>query len=216
MFENPLVQLGYFGAALYILFLWSKDYRAQQSGETVPGALPGAYPASRNICLLAVGGALILLALETLGEYQFGLVEAQTEITVLFGLVSLGAAIIEEVIFRGYLVITKKGRAVLVASIIGFSLVFTLAHPFFWEWTVVVEANEAEGIAEQKGLIWDFSGKAWFTSVFLFLNSLWFYTVRFLPANQHQSLIPCFLAHAVSNLGVFMIKGGQGFVTGWW
>lgn len=216
MFEHPLFLLLYLGGAFYLLFLWSTDYRAQKSGRPQPGALPGAYPASRNLCLLAVAGAMVLLALETVGEYTFGLVEMQTEITILFGLVSLGAAVIEEVIFRGYLVITRRGRAMLIASIFGFSLLFTLAHPFFWEWTVIVEADEAAGIEEQKGLVWNFTFKSWYTSLFLFLNSLWFYTVRFLPANRHHSLLPCFLAHAASNLGVFLIKGGQGFVSGWW
>ena len=216
MSDQPLLLLLSLFAAAVFLWLWIKDYRSQQAGQPNPGALPGAFPASLSICLVAVGGAIVLLLLETLGEYQFNLVEQQTEITILFGFVSLGAAIIEEVIFRGYLVVTKKGKAMLIASIIGFSLLFTLVHPFFWDWTVVVEADEAIGQAEEKGLVWDFSGKAWFTSLFLFLNSLWFYTVRFLPANRHQSLLPCFLAHGASNLGVFLIKGGQGFVSGWW
>jgi hypothetical protein len=29
-------------------------------------------------------------------------------------------------------------------------------------------------------------------------------------------LLPCFVAHAAKNLGVFAIKYAEGFVGGWW
>jgi membrane protease YdiL (CAAX protease family) len=43
------------------------------------------------------------------GEIQLGLDQEQSEITLLFGIYTLVAAIIEEVIFRGYIVINDRG-----------------------------------------------------------------------------------------------------------
>ena len=203
MFDSLLVQFLYAGAAIFLLYLWIKDYRAQQQGMPLPASpLPGAFPASRAICLIAVAGAVLLLLGEVAGEYALDLVDQQTEITLFFGLITLGAAIIEEIIFRGYLVVTKKGRLWLIGSIVFFSLIFALIHGHFWDYS------------QEEGLEWTFTTKAYFTTTFLFLNSLWFYAVRFLPWNTKNSLLPCFLAHATSNLGVVVVKALQGYVVG--
>ncbi|MCC5790780.1 MAG: CPBP family intramembrane metalloprotease [Opitutales bacterium] len=198
MFESVLLQVCYLGAAGFLLWLWLKDLRANQAGVPQHGALPGAWPASLKICLIGVIGAMILLAFEVLGEYQLDLVDQQSEITLLFGLVSLGAAVIEEIIFRGYLVVSKRGKAFLVGSILFFSACFAVIHGHFWDW--------------EEEFTWTFDQKAWFTTIFLFLNSVWFYVLRFLPANTRNSLLPCFIAHAASNLGVFLVKAAQGYV----
>ena len=51
--------------------------------------------------------------------------------TALFGLYSIvGAPVIEEVIFHGYLVIENLGRAALWAGVVGISLLFAMLHPF--------------------------------------------------------------------------------------
>jgi uncharacterized protein len=47
-------------------------------------------------------------------------------------------------------------------------------------------------------------------------TSLWLYTVRFFGLNPQWSLLPCFVAYAAKNLGVFAIKYVEGFVGGWW
>jgi uncharacterized protein len=148
-------------------------------------------------------GALVILAGETAGEYAFGFVAEQSDITLLFALFTLTAAFVEELIFRGFLVVQSKGRAILIASIVFFSTVFAFFHPFLWEWH------------DEEGLVFNFTGKAWFSTGIIFLNSLWFYTVRFLPVNPRHSLIPCIAAHFCSNLGVILIKLYQGHVVGW-
>ena len=54
--------------------------------------------------------------------------------------------------------------------------------------------------------------KAIFTTSILFLNSLWFYALRFGPWNPTQS----FFLHDLSrrsNLGVFVVKLVQGYVS---
>jgi membrane protease YdiL (CAAX protease family) len=141
--------------------------------------------------------------METGGEYALGLTARQSHMTVLFGVYSLAAAFLEELIFRGYLVVENRGRAALLTGIVGASLAFALLHPFLWEWQ--------EGHLALHG-----DGKAWFSTAMIFAGSLWFYAVRFLPANPTRSLLPCIAAHAAKNLGVWMIKYGQGFATGWW
>ena len=56
--------------------------------------------------------------------------------------------------------------------------------------------------------------KSLWTLLLLFLNSLWFYWMRFSKWNPNRSLLPCFVAHIASNLGVFFVKLVQGHVTG--
>ncbi len=212
MTDNPLLILLTLGIAGYVFKLWLDDYRRTEGDTPPPGALPGARPSTAAAVLVAAGGALVILAVETGGEYALDIVEDQSEITVLFGFFMLAAAFFEELIFRGYLVVQNRGRAALVASIVFFSLVFTLAHPFLWTF----ESAEDGWRFWEGTLAFDFSLKAWFSTSIVFVNSLWFYTVRFYSLNPTRSLIPCFAAHFCSNLGVFAIKGAQGFVTGWW
>jgi len=123
--------------------------------------------------------------------------------TVMFGFYSLIAAFIEELIFRGFVVIEGKGNALRWAGIVGASLVFAAIHPFLWQW-------------EDGVFTWTFTAKGWFSTAAVFGASLWFYTVRFASFNPNRSLLPCVVAHATKNLGVFAIKGIQGFIVGWW
>jgi len=189
-------------AGVYVSKLWWIDYLAHQRGEIIRGALPGATPTTRRAVLVAVTGALLILAAETWGEIKLGLSEEQSEITVLFGCYTLVAAVIEEVIFRGFLVVTDRGALVKWGAVLAASLLFAAIHPFLWLWE--------EGV-----WTWTLTAKGWFSTAAVFAGSLWFYTVRFLPSNPSQSLLPCFAAHAAKNLGVFLIKGVQGFVVGW-
>ena len=182
---------------------WLDDYRAARRGAPRPGALPGATTVPVWVTGLAGAGALALLAAETAGEYALGISGEQSRMTVLFGLYTLAAAMIEEVVFRGYLVIEHRGRAALVAGIAGASAGFALLHPFLWDW-------------RDGGLVWHAGTKAWFSTAVVFTGSLWFYAVRFMPGNPGRSLLPCLAAHAAKNLGVFAIKYAQGFVSGWW
>jgi len=204
MLDHPLLIIIGFGAAVYFFKLWWGDLQMDKRGTPNPNAFPGATPAPRIAMVVAVIGALVILAGETAGEYAFGFVEEQSTITILFALFTLSAAFLEELIFRGFLVISHKGRAILIGSILLFSTLFALMHPFLWEWH------------DEEGLLFDFSGKAWFSTSVVFLNSLWFYTVRFLPINPRHSLLPCILAHFSSNLGVIIIKAFQGHVVGLW
>lgn len=204
MTDNPWFILIGLIAAAYFFKLWLGDLKMEAAGTPNPNGFPGATPAPRIAIVIGIIGALVILAAETAGEYAFGFVEEQSDITALFALFTLSAAFVEELIFRGFLVVDKKGRAALIGSIIAFSCLFALFHPFLWEWR------------EEDGLVLTLTDKAWFSTAIVFLNSLWFYTVRFLPVNPRHSLLPCILAHFSSNLGVILIKLYQGHLVGWY
>lgn len=202
MSDHPLLLLLMIAAGIYVAKLWRDDCRAALAGQPNPGALPGATAAPAKLLIIAICGALILLTLETWGEIRLGIAAEQSRITVLFGFYTLSAAIIEEVIFRGYVVVKSPHRALRWAGIFAASLVFALLHPFLWNW--------------EEGFTLSLTPKGWFSTGMIFIGSLWFYAMRFSGWNTTQSLLPCFAAHLAKNLGVFVIKVQQGFVEGWW
>jgi len=201
MNDQPWIQLIFIGGIAYLFHLWWTDLKAFKQGSPHPKAIQGASTCNWSVSIIGVVGALIILAMETGGEILLGISEEQKDITLLFGLVTLFAPIGEEIAFRGYLYIDKKGKAMLILSILACSVIFTLCHPFLWTY-------------EDKSLEFHFTAKAWFTSAILLMNSLWFYYLRFNARNKNRSLIPCFAAHFSSNLGVVIIKASQGHLVG--
>lgn len=214
MQNDPLMILVMFAACLYIGKLWYDDYRQARKGHPHPRAFPGATACGMMAVAVAMAGALVLLGVEIAGEYALDLVGEQSNVTALALLAMMSAAFIEELIFRGYLVIENRGRAALISGMVGFSVVFAVLHPFLWE------LDYPDGVAGWRFWEAEFSlngtTKAWFSTVLIFLNSLWFYTVRYFAWNPAHSLIPCFAAHLASNVGVFLTKLAQGHVVAWW
>jgi len=194
MSDNPLLLLGLIGVALYLAKGWWDDERA---------ANPAGNLANSRLLRAAILGSLLLLGCETAGEYALGIVEEQHTITALFALYTLAAAFIEELIFRGYLVITGRGTAVRWAGIVAASVLFALLHPFLWEW-------------EDAGFQLTLTLKGVFSTAVVFVASLWFYFLRFAHGNPQHSLLPCIIAHMTKNLGVIAIKAAQGFLVGWY
>ena len=202
MNESPFMVLLYVGVAAYVGYMYWGDYQSNQASEQLdPRGMPGATSASWGLYGIGVIGALLILAAETGGEIALGIASEQSEMVWYFVFAILGAGIVEEVIFRGYLVVDSKGRAALIGSCVGFSLIFAIIHGHFW-------SNE-----EGQAFAWTFTTKAFFTTGILLANSLWFYALRFGPWNKNRSLFPCMLAHAASNFGVFAVKLAQGFVV---
>jgi len=205
MSDSPLLVLIVFAGAVYLFKLWLDDFRAARAGSPNPKALPGATAAPLAAILIGTAGAVALVAVETAGELAMGVSEEQTDIAALFLLAMIGAGILEEVIFRGYFVIAGKGRKLLLLSIIGFSLLFALLHyQYYMEFSSDGSARQLTITLESKQL---------WSLLLLFLNSLWFYTVRFFKWNPQHSLLPCFAAHIASNVAVFVVKLAQGHVT---
>jgi len=219
----------FYGIALlvagYIFAIWLSDLRDYARGRSIAdGAtgdeadprrgptFPGATPVGIIAIVVAVIGALVLLGAEVAGEYALGIVGQQTKMTVLFGLYTLAAAFVEELIFRGYLVYQRGTKAQLVLGIVLVSIVFAAVHPYLWQWKMPEGAASWE--VWRGTLSLDFGTKAAFSTAIVFVRSLWFYCVRFWPANPLRSLIPCIAAHLATNLGVFALKAVQGHVTG--
>lgn len=209
--EDPWVILGYVAITLFIMKMWWDDFNSNRKGKPNDKAFPGATSCTSLAVWIAVSGALILLGLETAGEYALGISEEQSDITKIFLLSMIAAAFIEELIFRGFLVIENKGKAALIGSMLAFSFLFAILHPHLWQ------MDFAEGVPAWQ--FWhgqfslDFSVKAFFSTGSIFVGSLWFYAMRFNHWNPKHSLIPCFAAHLVKNIGVFVIKLAQGHVV---
>ncbi|WPJ98154.1 CPBP family intramembrane glutamic endopeptidase [Coraliomargarita algicola] len=199
MNENPFMILLYVGVAAYVGNMYWGDYKASRAGQPNSGAMPGATSVSLPAYIIGVLGALLLLGVETGGEIALGVADEQSEMVWFFVFAIVAAGVVEEVIFRGFLVVDKRGRAVLVASCVAFSLIFAIIHAHFW--------------STEDGFEWTFTSKAFLSTGILFANSLWFYAVRFGPWNPNRSIFPCMLAHAASNLGVFVVKLVQGYVV---
>lgn len=201
--DDPLLTALMIFAALVMAKWWRDDFRAAALGHMSPRSLPGTTSAPAGAHVIGMAGASMILATETMGEHALGVSAQQSDMTVLFAVYTLAAAFVEELIFRGYLVITGRGRGPLIAGALLASLIFGLLHPFLWSW-------------EDGRLVFYSTSKAWWSTAMAVLGSLWFYFVRFMPANPRHSLLPCVTAHAAKNLGVFLVKLADGHVTGWW
>lgn len=205
--NNPLVLVLMTGVGLYFGWLWLSDLRAGSARKTnAPAPLPGATTAPRRAIAIAVAGALVILGLETWGEIALGLADEQSKMTALFAVYSiLAAPLVEEIIFRGYLVVNgdKYGKRMAWLGAFGASLVFAALHPFLWK-------NDDAGFA------FTFGAKGWFSTAAVFVTSLWLYVARLAAWNPQRSLLPCFAGHAAKNAGVFAVKAATGFVSGWW
>ncbi len=214
MQNDPLMIIVLFAVSAYLAKLWYDDYRKSALGEDNPQAFPGAVACKHIAIWGAVIGALVILGLEIVGEYAIGISGEQHNIAAIALLSMISAAFFEELIFRGYLVVSKRGIALLVISIVGFSLLFAVIHPFLWDF------KYPDGVAAwqfwKADLSFSFTTKAWFSTAMVFIHSLWFYYVRFYKLNPHRSLLPCIAAHLVNNIGVFICKLAQGHVVGWW
>ena len=192
-------------AAIYLLKLWRDDFLAGKAGQPNPKGLPGTTAAPAAALWIAGIGAVLIVAAETAGELALGVSAEQTDIAAIFLLAMIAAGVLEEVIFRGYLVIQGKGKSALWLGIVAASLVFALLHYQYYTDT------PEDGTWRDMTLSMD--RKALLSLGFLFLNSLWFYAVRFFKWNPAHSLLPCFVAHIASNVGVFLVKLAQGHVT---
>jgi membrane protease YdiL (CAAX protease family) len=233
-----IVYLGALALVGYFFWVWLQDYRQnvrtlakigddQQPGtgaqdvatehtlvqvraELEEGTMPGATPVALSVVVIAVLVSMFILAVEVAGEYRLGVVDEQSEMNILFCFYSvLGAAFVEELIFRGFLYVDKGSRAALIGSIIAVSFLFAILHQHLWSF---VPDEKLPLWQFYKCFQWELGSKPIFSTAILLVNSLWFYYVRFMPLNRYRSLIPCVAAHMASNLGVVLVKALQGKV----
>ncbi|MDO8539534.1 MAG: CPBP family intramembrane metalloprotease [Opitutaceae bacterium] len=202
--NHPLLLVLLTLAGAYVAWLWRADLHAALAGNPPPNPLPGASPATVPAVAIAITGVLLILGVETAGEFAFDLADQQSRMTWLFAAYSIvGAPVIEELIFRGWLVIENRGRAALWAGALVASALFALLHPFLWQW-------------DDAGFRLTATPKGWFSTAIVFAMSMWLYFARFSPWNPQRSLLPCFAAHACKNIGVVAIKASAGFMAGLW
>lgn len=206
---NPVGVALFSLVALWLARMWLRDAREYPQG----GGLPGASRCPMRAVAVAVAGTLALLALETWGEIRLGIADAQKDVSWIALPMFAAAAFTEEVIFRGYLVVERRGNAVKWASVVVFSLLFALLHDHLWHFEMPADRSAGTFAALREGFTTDFSTKAVFSTVFIFAGSLWFYFVRFFKWNPHASLAAPVAAHLAKNLAVFFVKLAQGHVT---
>lgn len=180
----------YCALGLFVLIAWARERRKRTQNGGPEKFWPGTTYAPHGAYFIAAAGAILITIAEAAVEKRAGLTEMQGVLPAIFIFQLLGASVVEEMLFRGFVAPGELfGRKLLALMIIG-SLVFALIHNF--------DLSEPEGQVN---------------AAFAFITSLWLYVVRFNPLNPDRSLLPCFMAHTVRNLAVFGIKWGQGFVS---
>ena len=211
MIDGLLFNLCALAAGVYLLHLWRIDLRVRSSSASLDtrALLPGSTPANLSACSIAVIGALLLIAALTWTEHAMGWLATQRTLSPWFLGAMLGAAITEELVFRGYLVVQHRGRTLLVLSAITFSIVFALMHPYLW-----THASQPQNVIEWiTKLRLSLTPQNLLATTSILILSLWYYTVRFAAFNPTHSLLPCFCAHAAANLTVFLIKLSTGHIN---
>jgi membrane protease YdiL (CAAX protease family) len=180
----------YCALGLFVLIAWARERRKRTLNGEPEKFWPGTTYAPTGAYFIAAAGAILITIAEAAVEKRAGLTDKQDVLPAIFIFQLLGASVIEEMLFRGFVAPGELvGRKLLALMIVG-SLVFALIHNF--------DLSEPEGQVN---------------ALFAFITSLWLYVVRFNPLNPDRSLLPCFMAHTVRNLAVFGIKGAQGFIS---
>ena len=196
--DGPIVSILVFGMAGWFLKQWFSDRKDAMAGNPHPKGLPGATECSNKAIAFGVAGGIGIALLVTAAEFAAGVAGDQSEIAASALLGMLGAAVIEEVIVRSWIVVTKKGKRMLIGSCIVVSLAFALGHPFLWD--------------TEDGLRFKAELQPMISACGIFSISLWLYAARFLPLNPKHSLLPCFAGHAAFNIVVFIVKLALGLV----
>lgn len=188
MEDSPLTSFIYLGLGLAVLTFWLKEVRqASVDGEPF---WPGARRTGWTPLAWGASGALAITLLETGLEVHFDITSEQSTIPSHFLMAMLGAAVVEEMAFRGFGAPGHLRGVKLIVLAVGGSAIFALLH--------------GHGVSDLKGLVSTGSS---------FAISLWLYACRFSPLNPSRSLAPAMIGHAVRNLAVFGIKDAQGFVS---
>ena len=180
----------YCALGLFVLIAWARERRKRKTTGEPEKFWPGTTYAPTGAYFVAAAGAILITIAEAAVEKRAGLTDQQSVLPAIFIFQLLGASVVEEMLFRGFVAPGELfGRKLLALMIVG-SLVFALIHNF--------DLSGPEGKV---------------SALFAFITSLWLYVVRFNPLNPDRSLLPCFMAHTVRNLAVFGIKWAQGFVS---
>ena len=186
---NLITDIIYLLIGLGVGFAWFSEYQKRQSNPGPELFWPGTTRAPVSGILIIVSGILLLTIAETCAEIHFQ-VSAHQSVSSLHILgASIGAAIVEEMVFRGFVAPSQLRGIKLLGLIIVGSVIFSAIHGF------------------------DFSTvQGRISLIATFFISVWLYLGRYNPLNPERSILPCLIGHVVRNLAVFGVKWAQGFV----
>ena len=186
---NLITDIIYLLIGLGVGFAWFSEYQKRQSNPGPELFWPGTTRAPVSGILIIVSGILLLTIAETCAEIHFQ-VSAHQSVSSLHILgASIGAAIVEEMVFRGFVAPSPLRGIKLLGLIIVGSVIFSAIHGF------------------------DFSTvQGRISLIATFFISVWLYLGRYNPLNPERSILPCLIGHVVRNLAVFGVKWAQGFV----
>lgn len=174
---------------LGVAFAWFSEYRKPQRNAGPELFWPGTTRAPISAILITVSGILLLTVAETCAEIHFQVTANQSISNLHILGATLGAAIVEEMVFRGFAAPSQLRGIKLLGLIIIGSLIFSAIHGF------------------------DFSTvQGRISLIATFFISVWLYLGRYNPLNPERSILPCLIGHVVRNVAVFGVKWAQGFV----
>lgn len=186
----------YLFIGLGVAFAWFKEYQKRKENPGPELFWPGTTPAPIAGVLVIVSGILLITVAETCAEIHYQ-VSAHQSVSNLYLLgATLGAAIVEEIVFRGFAAPSHWSGTKLLGLILIGSILFSLLHSINPD-TSQFNFNTVQGRI---------------SLISTFFISIWLYLGRYNPLNPQRSLLPCLIGHLVRNLAVFGIKWAQGFV----
>ena len=189
MSTEALTDLFYFFLGLVVVWGWRREYKRRQITGDGESFWPGTSTTPIGSTLIIVAGVLLITIAETCVEKRFDVTASQSHLPAVYLFAMMGAAIVEETVFRGFAAPAHFTGIKLLGVILIGSLIFAFIHGF--------------GVSETKGQI---------STLFAFIISIWLYLGRFNPLNKNRSMAPCYWGHIARNLAVFGIKWAQGFI----
>ena len=191
--SSPLFRLitdiVYLLIGLGVVYAWFSEYRKRQSNPGPELFWPGTTRAPISGILIIVSGILLLTVAETCAEIHFQVTANQSISNLHILGATLGAAIVEEMVFRGFFAPSHLRGIKLLGLIVIGSVIFSAIHGF------------------------DFSTvQGRISLIATFFISVWLYLGRYNPLNPERSILPCLIGHIVRNVAVFGVKWAQGFV----
>ena len=190
MTTETLLNSLYLLLGMGVLGAWFREYQKRRYTCGPELFWPGTTQAPISGILIIVSGILLLTITETCVEIHYQVTASQSVSTLSILAASLGAAVIEEMVFRGFCAPNHLSGLKLLALILVGSVIFSAIHGF--------DFKSVQGIISY---------------VFTFLVSVWLYLGKYNPLNPQRSILPCLVGHIVRNLSVFGIKWVQGYVN---
>jgi len=186
---NLVTDIIYLLIGLGVAYAWFSEYQKRQRNPGPELFWPGTTRASISGILITVSGILLFTVAETCAEIHYHVTASQSVSNLPILGATLGAAIVEEMVFRGFAAPSDLRGVKLLGLIIIGSLIFSVIHGF------------------------DFSTvQGRISLITTFFISIWLYLGRYNPLNPERSILPCLIGHAIRNLAVFGVKWAQGFV----